>query len=130
VSAPLTRTEIARRRRTHANRLPHTCDVYRSVASSTNARGEVVYGTPAIALERLRCHLVAVEGRGETAEPTRTTIVREWRLYVPAETDILETDDVRNVRDQFGDVLATGPIQISQVVEHPTVTYAVLERAN
>lgn len=129
MTARATPVDLSRRRASHLRRLPHRCDIYRAAITGTNTRGETEYGAPTL-VESLRCHLVIRTIRGEQFTPERNTVAHEWQLHLPADTDVRESDEIRNVRDQNGAVIATGPLDINAVLTHPTITVAVLERIN
>lgn len=121
----VTAAEIIQERRDIAPLLVHRCQINRRTATGTDEQGTTIYGPYAPLVSNVPCLLYQETGPGETITPERASIVRGWFLMLAATQDITTDDTISNVVNVMGEVIAAGPVNITQVArgdDHTTVS--------
>lgn len=94
--------------------LNHTCTVTRLTAGTADADGQPTY-TSSTHLTNLPCAFIAPSGEsGEVVNADITALITQPELIVSYGTDVVETDTVTAIRNEYG-VQIGGPYNITRV---------------
>lgn len=122
--------EIEFNRAVNVQNLPHRCTILRRTVIDTTPYDEPIYSEYGMASEHVPCRLwnAARQGSGESADERRLLLVYEYRLAIPATTDINEDDAIDNVVNQLGESLHEVPLRITAIWKRTHETVCVLEK--
>lgn len=93
--------------------LDHTCDLSRTTQTGTDDDGQPIYETAPFATD-VPCAFIAPSGGGEMVNADISALITQPELIVSYGTNVVETDTVTAVRDQY-DVVIGGPYNITRV---------------
>jgi hypothetical protein len=126
---PLSADRIQVMRASAERKLTMHCEIWRNWA-----HGEV---SPGVEAEPdFEPHLINVPcyafnyvrvNEGEFYMPERNRIGGDWRMFVPYDTDVIEEDEVHNIRLPNNDPMFLGPINIRMVIPHSAYKLVMMQ---
>ena len=111
--------------------LIHRCSVQRPNKTGQDAYGNDRVGFETVA-EGVHCRLVTKQQRRLVSERVQDTVVTTYSLFVPADTDVREKDQIASLTDETGNVDARTFIvdsllpRRSRALHHKTLALVVI----